>query len=100
MFPESEMRSMNLKTFSKLFLTPDFSILINGLAAKLPHSMVKCSEFQNSSLEKTKAKAQIIWRNSLIRAENKPIYYRKWIKNGIMRIEDLQLKPARKILKL
>ena len=45
MFPESEMRSMNLKTFSKLFLTPGFSILIKGLAAKLPHSMVKCSEF-------------------------------------------------------
>ena len=35
MFPE--MRSMNLKTFSKLFLIPGFWILINGLAAKLPH---------------------------------------------------------------
>ena len=35
MFPE--MRSMNLKTFSKLFLIPSFWIIINGLAAKLPH---------------------------------------------------------------
>ena len=35
MFPE--MRSMNLKTFSKLFLIPGFLILINGLASKLPH---------------------------------------------------------------
>ena len=24
------------------------------------------------------------------RAENKPIYYRKWIENGIFRVEDLQ----------
>ena len=35
MFPE--MRSMNLKTFSKLFLILGFWILINRLATKLPH---------------------------------------------------------------
>ena len=37
MFPE--MRSTNLKMFSKLFLIPGFWILINGLAAKLPHCL-------------------------------------------------------------
>ena len=35
LFPE--MGSMNLKTFSKLFLIPGVWIIINGLAAKLPH---------------------------------------------------------------
>ena len=33
---------------------------------------------QNSSLDKTTAKTQTIWCNSLIRAENKPIYYRQF----------------------
>ena len=37
MFPE--MQGTNLKTFSKLFLIPGFWIPINGLAAKLSHSV-------------------------------------------------------------
>ena len=31
---------------------------------------------QNSSLDKTTVKAQIIWHSSLIHVENKPIYYK------------------------
>ena len=48
-------------------------------------------------LNKDDIKKQMIWNNSLLRSENKPLYYKECVKNGIYRIEDI-LDPKDKNL--
>ena len=44
---------------------------------------------QSNGLEENYIKNQLIWYNSCIRVENKPIYYKNWATNGIIKIKDL-----------
>ena len=44
---------------------------------------------QSNCLEENDIKNQLIWYNSCIRVENKPIYYKNWAANGIIKIKDL-----------
>ena len=43
---------------------------------------------QSNGLEENDIKNQLIWYNSFIRVENKPIYYKNWAANGIIKIKD------------
>ena len=44
---------------------------------------------QSNGLEENDIKNQLIWYNSCIHVENKPIYYKNWAANGIIKIKDL-----------
>ena len=44
---------------------------------------------QSNGLEENDIKNQLIWYNSCIRVENKPIYHKNWAANGIIKIKDL-----------
>ena len=44
---------------------------------------------QSNGLEENNIKNQLIWYNSCIRVENKPIYYKNWAASGIIKIKDL-----------
>ena len=40
-------------------------------------------------LNKDEIKKQMIWNNSLLRSETKPLYYKERVKNEIFRVEDI-----------
>ena len=44
---------------------------------------------QSNGLDENDIKNQLIWYNSCIRVEKKPIYYKNWAANGIIKIKDL-----------
>ena len=48
------------------------------------HFTEKDNQNQNST------KDQILWNNSYIRIENKPVYYHNWVVNGVLNIKQLQ----------
>ena len=77
--------SCNIRKEDIKFLnTPDqFTNEILELWAEL-HFTEKDNQNQNC------IKDQILWNNTYIRIENKPVYYNNWVVNGVLNIKQLQ----------